>query len=118
MTPSGFSRAAKRIGFKTKIVHKPLCDLNTALLPAVLILKGNKACVITELDIENDSAEVIYPELNDSAVKISITKLADSSTAMVIYAQPEFAFDASSPVLQTLAKDGWFWGVIKEFRRL
>lgn len=118
LTPSGFSRAAKRIGFKTKIVHKPLCDLNTALLPAVLILKGNKACVITELDIENDSAEVIYPELNDSAVKISITKLADSSTAMVIYAQPEFAFDARSPVLQKLAKDDWFWGVIKECRSL
>ncbi|RJF34652.1 type I secretion system permease/ATPase [Pseudoalteromonas gelatinilytica] len=118
LTPSGFSRAAKRIGFKTKVVRKSLCDLNTALFPAVLILKENRACVITKLDIENNTAEVIYPELSDSAVKLDIEELNESSSSMVIYCQPEFAFDARSPVLQKLSKDGWFWGVIKECRGL
>ncbi|WP_414704521.1 ABC transporter transmembrane domain-containing protein [Pseudoalteromonas lipolytica] len=118
LTPSGFSRAAKRIGFKTKVVRKALCDLNVALLPAVLILQGNEACVITKLDTQNDKVEVIYPEMPDSAVTLSLEELYKTSTSMIIYAQPEFAFDARSPVLQKLSKDGWFWGVIKECRSL
>ncbi|WOC25370.1 type I secretion system permease/ATPase [Pseudoalteromonas sp. N1230-9] len=118
LNPSGFSRAAKRIGFKTKVVHKALCDLNVALLPAVLILQNNQACVITKLNLTDNTAQVIYPELSDSAVTISLDELNETSSGMIIYAQPEFAFDARSPVLQKLSKDGWFWGVIKECRTL
>ncbi|MCQ8877403.1 type I secretion system permease/ATPase [Pseudoalteromonas shioyasakiensis] len=118
LTPSGFSRAAKRIGFKTKVVNKPLTKINTALLPAILLLSDNQACVVTSLDPETATMEVIYPELSDSAVQLSIEQLSQNTTDIIIYAQPEFAFDARSPVLQKLSKDGWFWGVIKECRSL
>ena len=118
LTPSGFSRAAKRIGFKTKIVNKALAKINTALLPAILLLEDNQACIITALDNEADQVEVIYPELSDSAAVLSITELSKTAKDAIIYARPEFAFDARSPVLQKLSKDGWFWGVIKECRSL
>lgn len=118
LTPSGFSRAAKRIGFKTKIVNKPLAKINTALLPAILLLEDNQACIITALNNDADQVEVIYPELSDSAAVISITELSKTAKDAIIYARPEFAFDERSPVLQKLSKDGWFWGVIKECRSL
>ncbi|OUS69494.1 type I secretion system permease/ATPase [Pseudoalteromonas sp. A601] len=118
LTPSGFSRAAKRIGFKTKVVNKPLVKINAALLPAILLLSDNQACVVTSVDTDTAMVEVIYPELSDSAVHISIEELSQNTTDIIIYAQPEFAFDARSPVLQKLSKDGWFWGVIKECRSL
>lgn len=118
LTPSGFSRAAKRIGFKTKVVNKQLTKINTALLPAILLLENNQACVITALDPLTQTVEVIYPELSDSAVTLNITDLTKNSTDIVIYTRPEFTFDARSPVLQKLSKDGWFWGVIKECRSL
>ncbi|WP_404338821.1 type I secretion system permease/ATPase [Pseudoalteromonas mariniglutinosa] len=118
LTPSAFSRAAKRIGFKSKVVSKPLANINVALLPAILLLHDNQACVITSLDITNEQVEVIYPELSDSSVTLSLSELNRSSSDLVIYARPEFAFDARSPVLQKLSKDGWFWGVIKECRAL
>ncbi|MBB1471206.1 type I secretion system permease/ATPase, partial [Pseudoalteromonas sp. SG41-5] len=118
LTPSGFSRAAKRIGFKTKVVNKQLIKINTALLPAILLLENNQACVITALDLQLHTVEVIYPELSDSAVTLQITDLSKNATDIVIYTRPEFTFDARSPVLQKLSKDGWFWGVIKECRSL
>lgn len=118
LTPSGFSRAAKRIGFKTKVVNKQLTKINTALLPAILLLENNQACVITALDPLTQTVEVIYPELSDSAVTLNITDLTKNPTDIVIYTRPEFTFDARSPVLQKLSKDGWFWGVIKECRSL
>ncbi|MFK3872220.1 type I secretion system permease/ATPase [Pseudoalteromonas rhizosphaerae] len=118
LTPSGFSRAAKRIGFKTKVVNKQLLQINTALLPAILLLENNQACVITALDQLSHTVEVIYPELSDSAVTLQITELSKNATDIIIYTRPEFTFDARSPVLQKLSKDGWFWGVIKECRPL
>ena len=118
LTPSGFSRAAKRIGFKTKIVNKQLTKINTALLPAILLLENNQACVLTALDPIANTVEVIYPELSDSAVTLDITQLSDNATDIIIYTRPEFSFDERSPVLQKLSNDGWFWGVIKECRSL
>ncbi|BDF95049.1 MULTISPECIES: type I secretion system permease/ATPase [Pseudoalteromonas] len=118
LTPSGFSRAAKRIGFKTKVVNKQLTKINTALLPAILLLENNQACVITALDPLTQTVEVIYPELSDSAVTLNVADLSQNPTDVIIYTRPEFTFDARSPVLQKLSKDGWFWGVIKECRSL
>ena len=118
LTPSGFSRAAKRIGFKTKVVNKSLTKINTALLPAILLLENNQACVITALDPIAQTVEVIYPELSDAAVTLNIADLSQNPTDIIIYTRPEFTFDARSPVLQKLSKDGWFWGVIKECRSL
>ena len=118
LTPSGFSRAAKRIGFKTKVVNKQLLKINTALLPAILLLENNQACVITALDPLTQTVEVIYPELSDSAVTLNVVDLSQNPTDIIIYTRPEFTFDARSPVLQKLSKDGWFWGVIKECRPL
>ena len=118
LTPSGFSRAAKRIGFKSKVVNKPLQKINTALLPAILILKDNQACVINSIDYDKQLVSVIYPELTESVIEQSIDELAANSVGLVVYAQPEFAFDERTPVLEKLSKDGWFWGVIKECRSL
>ena len=72
LTPSGFSRAAKRIGFKSKVVNKPLQKINTALLPAILILKDNQACVINSIDYDKQVVSVIYPELTESVIEQSI----------------------------------------------
>ena len=118
LTPSAFSRAAKRIGFKSKVVNKQLDKINTALLPTILILQDNQACVITAIDYEKQIVDVIYPELTESVITQSIEQLSNQSADLVIYVQPEFTFDERTPVLEKLSKDGWFWGVIKECRPL
>jgi ATP-binding cassette subfamily C protein LapB len=118
LTPSGFARAAKRVGFKSKVVNKPLNQINTALLPAIIILNNNHACVVTAIDNQKQTAQVTYPELTESVVEEDLEQLIEKSTGLIIYAHPEFMFDERSPVLEKLSKDGWFWGVIKECRAL
>ncbi|MEL0640648.1 type I secretion system permease/ATPase [Pseudoalteromonas aliena] len=118
LTPSGFARAAKRVGFKSKVVNKPLNLINIALLPAIVILKNNQACVVHAIDTQKNVAYVTYPELTESMVEEELTLLSEKSTGLIIYAHPEFIFDERSPVLEKLSKDGWFWGVIKECRSL
>lgn len=118
LTPSGFARAAKRVGFKSKVVNKPLNQINTALLPAIIILDNNQACVINAIDNQKKVAQVTYPELTESVVEEDLEQLTEKSTGLIIYSHPEFIFDERSPVLEKLSKDGWFWGVIKECRSL
>ncbi len=118
LAPSSFARAAKRVGFTTRILERQPADLNPALLPAILLMTGNRACVVTGVDPANDQIRVIYPELGDSEVTQSLKELSVQASGSVIYARPEFEFDARAPILQKHDKDDWFWGVVRECRGL
>lgn len=61
LTPTLFSRAAKRAGLASKIIKSPLERINGLLCPAVLILGGSRACVVTSIDAAAEKASVIFP---------------------------------------------------------
>ena len=46
LTPSLLARAAARAQFSTRIVRRDLVDVPQGLLPAILILNGNQACLL------------------------------------------------------------------------
>ena len=46
LTPSLFARAAARAGLYSKILRRPLDKIATALLPVVLLLDGDEACLL------------------------------------------------------------------------
>ncbi len=118
LTPSVFNRAAKRAGLTSRISSAKLYQLNTKLFPVILLLKEDKACVLKDINTNNDTAEVIYPELNDTVVTISLNDLNQNYSGSAIYARPEFRFDSRAPEIKKLRDRHWFWGVIAENRRL
>jgi ATP-binding cassette, subfamily C, bacterial LapB len=118
LSPSLFSRAAKRAGFTSKIVIRDLLHLNDALFPAVLLLENNHACVLLSLNEVAQSATVVFSELNDTAVTIMLSDLAERYSGRVIYARPEQHFDARAASIIKQRKGHWFWGVITEHRPL
>src|SRR5438552_1046724 len=60
MGPALFVEAAERLGLRAKIVRRgALGDIPAPVLPAVLILKDNGACVLLSLSGEN--AQVVFP---------------------------------------------------------
>lgn len=67
LTPELFHRAAKRAGFKTQVVRRPLHKVPTIVLPVVLILKDNQACVLESLDIKTNKATIIQPVAGEAA---------------------------------------------------
>ena len=86
LSPSGFERAAKRAGLASRTVKRDLEEINSALLPAVLILKGKQACVLHDFD--GKQAKVSYPELDSAAVSVSADDLRAQHTGYVIFARP------------------------------
>ncbi|WP_404466442.1 type I secretion system permease/ATPase [Vreelandella aquamarina] len=119
LTPSVFSRAASRAGLSARIVKSRLSGLNPALFPAILLLEPGRACVLLGLDFKQKKARVIFPELSESDVEISLDELYAGYSGEAIYVRPKFLADnASEPGVKKRRDQHWFWGVIRENRRL
>ena len=118
LTPSSFSRSAKRAGLSSKIVSRDLLQLNDALFPVILLLKNNTACVLLEMSKETQTAHVVFPELGTAPVQISLVSLGEKYGGQVIYARPEEHFDARTTNIAKVKRGHWFWSVIGEHREL
>lgn len=109
LDPKLFARAASRIGLTSKIHKKTLSHVNPSLLPAVLLLRDDQACVLLGFTAEN-CARVVFPELGDAAVDVSVEELEQKYLGSVIFARPRFRFDQRSPEQKKQhAGDHWFW---------
>ncbi len=118
LTPSLFIKAAKKFGLSARIVKRPLDKISNLLLPAVLLLKDNNACIALELDKENDIAQVILPETGDGEDKLTHATLHNRYIGYVIYVKPVHDYEeASSEVTETEDKS-WFWSNIADSWRI
>lgn len=118
LTPSSFSRSAKRAGLTSKIIARDLMQLNDALFPVILLLKNNSACVLLDLSKETQSARVVFPELGAAPIQMPLADLSEKYGGQVIYARPEEQFDARTTNIAKVKRGHWFWSVIGEHREL
>ncbi|RAU18407.1 type I secretion system permease/ATPase [Nitrincola tibetensis] len=119
LTPSVFPRSAKRADLSTRFSNTALQSILSEMLPAILILKKDNACVLLEINQEENTAKVIFPQINSSKVlTVPISKLESGYTGNVIYIKPELQFDKRAPEIKELKERHWFWSVIKDNRRI
>ncbi|MDT8896595.1 type I secretion system permease/ATPase [Halomonas sp. I1] len=118
LTPSVFARAATRAGMTAKIVKCRLTQLNRSLLPVVLLLEPGRSCVIVDLDLESGTARVVFPELGEAETRVDLEVLTARYSGQAIYVRPRFRFDARGEQVKHRKGRNWFWGVIRENRRL
>ena len=116
LTPELFVRAAGRAGLSARIVRRGLADITNLSLPAVLLLKGGKACVLIKQ--ERGKASVVLPETGQGVTQISAKKLESMFAGYVIFAKPEFQFDKRSEATEMRPTKDWFWGTLKKFWRI
>ncbi len=62
---SNFSRAANRAGFNASLQQRTIDSIPSVVLPAILILKHDHACVLTHISFEDRLATVIIPTVDD-----------------------------------------------------
>ncbi|MCG9118603.1 type I secretion system permease/ATPase [Laribacter hongkongensis] len=110
LTPSMFARSARRIGLVSRVVRQPLTSLRTDLLPAVLLLKDNEACILR--GIKGDMAQISYPELPDSTVDMPLDTLMANHLGLSIFVKPRFSFERRAPELAEIRSRHWFWGTV------
>jgi ATP-binding cassette subfamily C protein LapB len=114
LTPGLFERAASRIGLVSRVVYKVADELEPALLPAVLMLQGQRACLLMGWDDSGENAQVIYPELNEAAVSVSREELlARQEDNVIIVCRPRFRFDKRAPRAAVSSRGHWFWDAIR-----
>jgi ATP-binding cassette subfamily C protein LapB len=115
LTPSLFARAAERVGLTTKVSRAALKDLQGAVLPAILLLGGDRACILLGWDEAGAVANVLLPDAaGRGAVAMPRAELEQRYIGVAIAARPSFRFDRRAPVAADLRSRHWFWGAVRE----
>src|SRR5690606_26007719 len=117
LTPALLSRAAARAHCTARIVRRGLANIPQALLPAILLLDGSRACLLLQ---ENGDGKytVQYPE-SASPVEIELQELEMSYSGMMCFVRPNFRFEARAKQDGVAPRSShWFWAVVLDNRRL
>lgn len=114
LTPSLFARAASRAGLAAKVVRRPLERIDPALLPVVLLISGEEACVLLGWDESGGTARLLFPETGQGSVQLSREELLRRYAGIAIFARPHFRFDQRTPEVGDVRLRHWFWGALAE----
>lgn len=112
LTPTLFVRAAARAGLSARVVRRPLAGISPLVLPAVLLLKGRHACILTGLDSSRDFASVIQTESGTGETDIPLQQLERDYSGYTIFVRPRHQFDKRTPSLLKVHSRHWFWGTL------
>ena len=113
LTPSLFQRAAARAGLSSKVVKRKLTKINKLIMPAVLLLNNDSACIIVDSDAQD--ATVIFPESGIGESTISLDALAEQYSGYAIFIKSVHQFDKRASETVKLEHNNWFWGTIARF---
>ena len=114
-------RAAARAGMSSKLQRIALAEIDSAALPAILILQDNRACVLLGWDAGGTSARVLLPETGQGSVSLGRDELAQRCSGVVLFVRPHFRFDARTETKAPSAADAprsrhWFWSAMLQQR--
>jgi ATP-binding cassette subfamily C protein LapB len=105
-------RAAARAGMSAKLQRLALERIDTAVLPAILILHDRQACVLLGWDEAGDQARLLLPETGQGMVSLSREQLAGRYAGVTLFVRPHFRFDARTPEVRRPAARHWFWSAV------
>ncbi|MBB1077331.1 type I secretion system permease/ATPase [Rhodoferax sp. 4810] len=117
ITPALLPRAAARAKMTAKLARRSLADLRPGLLPVILLLKDQQACILLEW-LPGDQARVRFSEHGESAEVLSKDELEAHYAGVVFFVRPVFNFDQRAPDTGQIKSRHWFWGVVFQNWRL
>jgi len=110
MKPSLFCEAAERINLKTKIIKRAnINKIPSAVLPVVLVLDNEQACVLLKIN-KNEQSAIIWSPETESERSVSFKDLKSSYSGYAIYIHPKPEFEEKTLSKNDDYKDHWFWG--------
>ncbi|HIF9074271.1 TPA: type I secretion system permease/ATPase [Photobacterium damselae] len=113
LTPELFSQAASRIGLVAKLLRKPLETLSPLVLPCILLLNNQKACILREIIPNQDKVIIQLPE-NGGESEIAISELNNIYTGYAFLVKQQYRGDKSIDVNFIEQKGHWLLSLIKD----
>lgn len=112
LSPSIFRRAAARAGLASRISKRHISGIRDQLLPAILLLKDNDACVLLGWNDERTKARVLFAEAGQAATEIDASELEGLYIGHTIFCRPRFRFDSRAPEIRHVVDRHWFFGAL------
>jgi ATP-binding cassette subfamily C protein LapB len=119
MTLELAERAAARAGMSTRLQRIGLDQIDAATLPAILVLQGDRACVLLGWDEGGANARLLLPETGQGTVTLPRAELTERHTGVVLFVRPHFRFDKRTEGMaerDTPRSRHWFWGTLLQQR--
>ena len=104
-------RAAARAGMAARLQRVAPAEVDAAALPAILILRGNRACVLLGWTADGQ-ARVLLPELGQGGATLPPAELAARHTGVVLFVRARFRYDPRSAGAAVARTGHWFWSAI------
>jgi ATP-binding cassette subfamily C protein LapB len=112
ITPDIFKRAAQRAGLVASFKRKRLQDISNLVLPCILILKNDQACLLEQIDYQTQQAWLIFPDSAEGKTQVSLEALQQDYSGYAVY--------LTQPSLRETRQDGllgrreghWFWNTL------
>ncbi len=110
---SNFSRAAKRAGFTSKLIKRDMDDIPEMVLPVILLLNDQDACILEAIDRKNNRAKIIIPDIPDGQEWINLDLLKQKYIGFTFFIKKEYTQESRVKTLDNKDYKHWFWATLK-----
>ncbi len=113
-----FSRAAKRAGFASNLIQRPILDIPHMVLPVILLLKDKNACILLGFNDENTHAKVILPEVSEGEAWIKIEELEEEYIGYSFFIKEERRVIQDKDSISADHNTHWFFGTLLRSKKI
>ena len=116
LAPDQAVRVLREAGFNAGLMQRRVRDLHHLLLPAVLLLAGNDACIVVRR-LDGGRYDVVMPGREHHTCQATEAELEGEYTGLALVATPQVAQPAPEDAAPLLLDPGrhWLWGTMRRF---
>ncbi len=112
VSPEIFIRAAERANLIATFKERSLQNISNLVLPCILVLKNNQACILEHIDLNTGKARIILPDAKEGSINIELENLEKDYTGYTIYLTIKIRHDKKSENLLGFQDGHWFWSTL------
>ena len=115
LTPDLLVRVAEANDCKATYKDRGLNQISELLLPVLLVLKDDQACVLLKR-VDDKRAVVLMPDTGMQEVVVSLAELRDDYTGNCYFIKPHLKQDERSGIEVNEAPGHWFWSTLWRYK--
>lgn len=112
LAPEMFIRAAERANLVAAYKERALGDISNLVLPCILLLKDNQACLLEQIDFANATASIILPDSPEGKTHVTLDTLNQDYLGYAIYLTQQFHNERKKENLVGFEDGHWFWSTL------
>ncbi len=109
ISPELFIRAADRANINATFKKRPLNKIPNLVLPCILILKDDQACILERINTEEDTAHIILSDATEGRLEVKLDELQEDYVGYAIYLTEKYQNESKKEDLVQNQKGHWFW---------